>query len=128
MYIMTVDMECIGSFGTVHVHQAVLSFQHSSTAIVTHEHVSSPYQLHFKQVHTAGLVSMMLHHMIVKTVALVGLAGMHKTGCSGERQHLCCTYLAHHELRHLVIIIVMITTTITNVTINVNIIIIFSLF
>ncbi len=31
-----------------------------------------------------GLVSMMLHYVIVKTVILVGLTGMHKTGCSGE--------------------------------------------
>jgi len=30
-----------------------------------------------------GLVSMMLHYMIVKTV-LVGLTGIHKKGCSGE--------------------------------------------
>ncbi len=28
--------------------------------------------------------SMMLHYVIVKTVVLVGLIGMHKTGCSGE--------------------------------------------
>jgi len=31
-----------------------------------------------------GLVSMMLHYVIVKTIVLVGLIGMHKTGCSGE--------------------------------------------
>ncbi len=31
-----------------------------------------------------GLVSMMLHYVTVKTVILVGLTGMHKTGCSGE--------------------------------------------
>ncbi len=31
-----------------------------------------------------GLVSMMLHYVIVKTVELVGLVRMHKTGCSGE--------------------------------------------
>ncbi len=31
-----------------------------------------------------GLVSMMLHYLIVKSVVLVGLTGMHKTGCSGE--------------------------------------------
>ena len=31
-----------------------------------------------------GLVSMMLHYVIVKPVVLVGLIGMHKTGCSGE--------------------------------------------
>ncbi len=31
-----------------------------------------------------GLVSMMLHYVIVKTAVLVGLTGMHKTGCSGE--------------------------------------------
>ena len=27
---------------------------------------------------------LMLHYVIVKTVVLVGLIGMHKTGCSGE--------------------------------------------
>ncbi len=31
-----------------------------------------------------GLVSMMLHCVIVRTVKLVDLTGMHKTGCSGE--------------------------------------------
>ena len=31
-----------------------------------------------------GLISMMLHYVIVKTVEVIGLAGMHKTGCSGE--------------------------------------------
>ncbi len=31
-----------------------------------------------------GLVSMMLPYVIVKIVVLVGLIGMHKTGCSGE--------------------------------------------
>ncbi len=108
-------MECIGSFGTVHVHQkalilhvacgrvyrassvlnntdhvaetcnpATLNFQHSSPAIVTHEYVSNPHQLHLKQVHAEGLVAKILLYMIVKTIALVGLAGMHKTGCSGE--------------------------------------------
>jgi len=30
------------------------------------------------------LSKMMLHYVIVKTVVLVGLIGMHKTGCSGE--------------------------------------------
>ncbi len=39
--------------------------------------------------------------MIVKTVKLVDLTGMHKTGCSGE---MCCVYLAHHELESVVII------------------------
>ncbi len=29
-------------------------------------------------------VSMMLHYVIVNTVVLVGLTGMHKTGCSGK--------------------------------------------
>jgi len=31
-----------------------------------------------------GLDSMVLHYMAVNTVILVGLTGMHKTGCSGE--------------------------------------------
>jgi len=37
----------------------------------------------FARLAALGLVSMMLHHVIVKTVELVGLTGMHKTGCSG---------------------------------------------
>ena len=65
---MTVDMECIGSFGTAHAPScAQLSAQQSCH--VAHEHVSNPHQLHFKQVHAAGLVSIMLHYMIVKPVA-----------------------------------------------------------
>ena len=48
----------------------------------------------FAHLAALGLVSMMLHYVIVKTVVLVGLTGMHKTGCS-ERQDLSCTYLAH---------------------------------
>ena len=38
----------------------------------------------FAHLAALGLVSMMLHYVIVKTVVLVGLIGMHKTGCSGE--------------------------------------------
>ncbi len=39
----------------------------------------------FAHLAALGLVSMMLHHyVIVKTVVLVGLTGLHKTGCSGE--------------------------------------------
>ena len=38
----------------------------------------------FAHLAALGLVSMMLHYLIVKTVVLVGLIGMHKTGCSGE--------------------------------------------
>lgn len=30
-----------------------------------------------------GLLSMMVHNVIVKTVVLVGLIGLHNTGCSG---------------------------------------------
>ncbi len=37
-----------------------------------------------------GLVSMILHYVTADTVVLVGLIGMHKTGCSGE------TRLVHH--------------------------------
>jgi len=40
-----------------------------------------------------GLVSMLLHYVTVKSIVLVGLTGMHKTGCSGD---LSCMYLAHH--------------------------------
>ncbi len=32
-----------------------------------------------------GLVSKMLHCVIVKTAEMVDLTGMHKTDCSGER-------------------------------------------
>jgi len=38
----------------------------------------------FAHLAALGLVSMMLHYVIVKTFVLVGLIGMHKTGCSGE--------------------------------------------
>jgi len=61
----------------------------------------------FAHLAALGLVSMMLHYVIVKTVVLVGLTGMHKTGCS-ERQDLSCTYLAHHELESVLIIIIII--------------------
>ncbi len=44
-----------------------------------------------------GLVSMMLHCVIYKTVELVGLIEMRKTD-SLETQDLSRTYLAHHEL------------------------------
>jgi len=37
-----------------------------------------------RHVAALGLVPMMLHYVIVKIVVLVGLTGMHKTGCSGE--------------------------------------------
>ena len=35
-------------------------------------------------VHLAALGAMILHYVTVKTVVLVGLTWMHKTGCSGE--------------------------------------------
>ena len=38
----------------------------------------------FAHLAALGLVSMMLHYLIVNTVVLVGLIGMHKTGCPGE--------------------------------------------
>ena len=46
----------------------------------------SDYKLCWGFAHLAalGLVSMMLHYVIVKTVVSVGLIGMHKTGCSEE--------------------------------------------
>ena len=56
----------------------------------------------FAHLAALGLVSMMLYYVIVRTVVLVGLIGMHKTGCSGET----CTYLAHHELESVLIIII----------------------
>jgi len=58
----------------------------------------------FAHLAALGLVSMMLHYVIVKTVVLVGLIEMHKTGCSGETRLV--TYLAHHELESVLIIIV----------------------
>ena len=45
-----------------------------------------------------GPVSLILRCVIVKTVKLVGIMGLRKTGCTLERQDQCCTYLAHHEL------------------------------
>ena len=59
-----------------------------STAVLPLLLMSNPHHLLFKQVHAAGLVSMMLHDVIVKTVVLVGLTGMHKTGCFGETRLL----------------------------------------
>ncbi len=38
----------------------------------------------FAHLAALGLVSLMLRHVIVKTVVLKGLIGMHKTDCSGE--------------------------------------------
>ena len=39
----------------------------------------------FAHLAAPGLVSMlMLHYVIVKSVILLGLIGMHKIGCSGE--------------------------------------------
>jgi len=38
----------------------------------------------FTHLAALGLFSMMLHYVIVKTVVLVGLIGMHKTGRSGK--------------------------------------------
>ncbi len=38
----------------------------------------------FAHLAALGLVLMVLHYVIVKTVVLVGLTGMHKTGCFGE--------------------------------------------
>ena len=49
------------------VNQEVMCCQHSALAAL-------------------GLVSMMLHYAIVKIVLLVGLTGMHKTGCCGEKR------------------------------------------
>ena len=51
----------------------------------------------FAHLAALGLVSMMLHVVTIKTVLLVGLAGMHKTSCSGETRLGFCTQLAHHE-------------------------------
>ena len=40
----------------------------------------------FAHLAALGLVSMMLHYVIVKTVVLISLIGMPKTSCSGETQ------------------------------------------
>ncbi len=55
-------------------------------------------------VHLAALSlgSMMLHYVTVNTVVLVGLTGMHKTGCSGQTRLV----LAHHEPESIEIIII----------------------
>jgi len=54
-------------------------------------------------VHLAALSlgSMMLHYVTVNTVVLVGLTGMHKTGCSGQTRLV----LAHHEPESVEIVI-----------------------
>jgi len=57
-----------------------------------------------------GLVSMMLHYVIVKTVVLVGLIGCTRQAAL-ERQDLSCKYLAHHELESVLIIIINIIIT-----------------
>lgn len=65
--------------------------------------------------------------LIVRTVKLVDLTGMHKTDCFEDtRQDLSCTYQAHHELEsvHISIIIVILHITYQHIIIIVNIIII----
>ena len=44
--------------------------------------------LGFAHLAALGLVSMMLHDVIVKTVELVGFLGMPKTSCSGETRRV----------------------------------------
>ena len=39
---------------------------------------------HYKKTVQASRVTVTLHDAVVKTIMVVGLAGMHKTGCSGE--------------------------------------------
>ena len=52
----------------------------------------------FAHLAAVGLVSMLLHYVIVKTVVLIGLIGMHKTGCFGETRlimfHQMCSFLS----------------------------------
>ncbi len=50
----------------------------------------------FAHLAALGLISKMLHYVIVKNVVILGLIGMHKTGCSGETR-LVLHVLAHHE-------------------------------
>ena len=58
--------------------------------------------------HLATLsLSIMLRYVIIKPVVLLGLIGMHKTGCSED---LFCTYVAHHELESAVIFIIVSTS------------------
>jgi len=71
------------------------------------------YARGFAHLAALGLVPMMLHYVIVKTVVLVGLIGMHKTGCSGETRLVL--HVPHHELESIIIIdIVIIITMISN--------------
>ena len=62
--------------------------QYISIAIVTsHHHVSVVVVVVVVMVRmqaALGLASAMLHHVVAKTVEIVGLIGMYKTGCSGE--------------------------------------------
>ncbi len=87
-----------------------------------------------------GLVSMMLHCVSVNIVVLVGLTGMHKTGCSAlvwsallwtallcsalERQDLPCMYPAHHEPENVKIVVVINIIIIIIITIPIIIIIV----
>ncbi len=54
----------------------------------------------FAHLATLGLVSLMLHCALVKTVELVDLIEMRKADCFGET-----TYIARHELESEVLII-----------------------
>ena len=63
--------------------------QYISIAIVTsHHHVSVVVVVvvvvMVRMQAALGLASAMLHHVVAKTVEVVGLIGMYKTGCSGE--------------------------------------------
>ena len=46
-----------------------------------------------------GLFSMMSHCVIVTTVKIVDLTGMHKTGCSGNTTHIL-NFILFHALRN----------------------------
>ncbi len=53
----------------------------------------------FAHMAALGLVSMIEHYVSVKNVVLVGLTGMHRTGCSGEAR-LVLHILPRHELEN----------------------------
>ena len=58
---------------------------------------------------------MTLHCVLIKTVELIDLTEIHQQ-TAVERQHLCCTYLAHHEPESFVVIIITITDQGTDVS------------
>ena len=71
--------------------------------------VNQPYHLWVAQ-HPCTLQSAPVCIKCLLRVARDVPIGVRKIGCSGERQDLPCTYLAHHELEGVFIIVVTIVT------------------